>query len=230
MAASKHRVQPGRRAEVQQVRQQVDRVFRGSRTERRMKRNRIDDRKIKSEIFSVQLCNVFLRRSAQDFDDLDQLIHIGGGCKERSPDHDLSKNASGAPDVNLGRVIWTPEQEFGRSAVSRTYVGDIVLPFHQPLCAAEISELENSGFRIEQNIFRLDVPVADVLLVNVGQASEELVHHHFDQDGRDHSFGGLHLADESADGRRHELHDQTKKSFVLDISGPETNQICSFCT
>ena len=93
-----------------------------------------------------------------------------------------------------------------RSTVSRTEVRNIVFSFDKLFCAAKISQFQNSRFRIEKNIFRLDIAVADVLRVDVGKTPEELVHDQLGEDGRDHLLHGLHLAHVPAHGCGHELH------------------------
>lgn len=93
--------------------------------------------------------------------------------------------------------------------------------FDKLLCAAQISQFQNSSFRIEKNIFRLDVTVADVLCVDVCQTPEELVHDQLGEDGWDHLLQGLHLAHVPAHGCGHELHDKAQVNFFFAFSRPK---------
>ena len=55
-------------------------------------------------------------------------------------------------------------------------VWNIRFAANKVLRGAEIAQFQNGRFRIEQQILRLDVPVADAQTVNVGQSAEQLVH------------------------------------------------------
>lgn len=77
--------------------------------------------------------------------------------------------------TNLGGVVCGTENEFRRTIVTRADVRDIGFIFHQDLCASEIAQLENARGRVEKQVLRLYVSVADTLRVDVGEGAEKLV-------------------------------------------------------
>ena len=77
--------------------------------------------------------------------------------------------------TNLGGVIGGTENEFGRTVVPRANIRHVGLVLDQDLCAAEIAQLQDAGGGVEEQILRLDVPMADALRVDVGKRAEQLV-------------------------------------------------------
>ena len=57
---------------------------------------------------------------------------------------DQQANLTGAPHVDVGRVVCGSEDELGGAVVPRTDVGDVGLSADEVLRAAEIAELQNS--------------------------------------------------------------------------------------
>lgn len=57
------------------------------------------------------------------------------------------------------------------------------------LGAAEVAQLEDARLGVEQQVLRLDVPVADAQRVDVGQAAEQLVHVQLDEADGDRLLG-----------------------------------------
>ena len=54
-------------------------------------------------------------------------------------------NLTGAPHVDVGRVVCGSEDELGGAVVPRTDVGDVGLSADKVLRAAEIAQLQHSG-------------------------------------------------------------------------------------
>lgn len=46
----------------------------------------------------------------------------------------------------------------------------------QLLCAAKVAQLEYGRFRVKQQILRLDITMANAQRMDIGQASEQLIH------------------------------------------------------
>lgn len=74
--------------------------------------------------------------------------------------------------TNLGCVVRRSENQFWRSVVPGTDVGDVGLVLNQYLGAAEITEFQHPGARIQQQILWFDIAMADALRVDVGQSTE----------------------------------------------------------
>jgi hypothetical protein len=77
--------------------------------------------------------------------------------------------------TNLGSVVGGTKDQFRSSVVSGADIGDVGLIFYQYLGTTKVTELQNAGARIQQQVLGLDIAVADSLRVNVGQGTEELV-------------------------------------------------------
>ncbi len=65
--------------------------------------------------------------------------------------------------TNLGCVVGRAKDELGRPVIARANVRHIRLVLHQDLSAAKIAQLQHSGARVEEEVLRLDVAVADAL-------------------------------------------------------------------
>jgi hypothetical protein len=86
--------------------------------------------------------------------------------------------------TNLGSVIRGTENQFWCTVVPRANVGHIWFVFYQNLRTTKVTELQNAGRGVEQEVLRLDVAMADSLRVNVGEGAKELVDVELDfQDG-----------------------------------------------
>lgn len=96
--------------------------------------------------------------------------------------------------TNLCCVVGRAEDELRRPVVPRADVRDVGLILHQNLGATEIAQLEYAGGRIEKQVLRFDVAMADALRVNVGQRTEKLVDV---QLNLENGHGRLHLVEES---------------------------------
>ena len=77
--------------------------------------------------------------------------------------------------TNLRGIVRSSEDELGRPVVSRADVRDVRLVLHQNLCTSEVAELEDASARVEEQILRLDVAMADTLGMDVCQSSEKLL-------------------------------------------------------
>ena len=71
--------------------------------------------------------------------------------------------------TDLGGIVSSTEDEFWRTVVSRADVGDVWLILHQNLCRAKVTQLQNTGVRVQKQVLRLDISVTDTLRVDVGE-------------------------------------------------------------
>ena len=65
--------------------------------------------------------------------------------------------------TNLGGVIRRAKDELGRTIVARADIRNIGLIGNEDLGASKITELQHTGIRVEQQILRFDVTMADSL-------------------------------------------------------------------
>lgn len=104
---------------------------------------------------------------AQQFGDLPQLEH-GLLALENGLAHvHLAHDAAEPPDVNLGGVDAAADNQLGRPVVPRADVGNGGLVGLQDLGGAKVADLQEKRLRVDQNVRRLDVPVADLEGVQV---------------------------------------------------------------
>jgi hypothetical protein len=74
------------------------------------------------------------------------------------------------------------KNQLRRPLLATAYVTDIGLAADQPFRAAEVADLEHVRLRVDQQVLRLDIAVADVLRVDLGQRAHHLPRVDFDED------------------------------------------------
>lgn len=92
------------------------------------------------------------RRSPEDLNDLDHLVHVIAAVEEGLAGDHLGDHAAERPHVDLGSVLGALEDEFGSSVVARADIGDTFLPFAEDLGGTEVAELHVVGFFIDQYV------------------------------------------------------------------------------
>ena len=78
--------------------------------------------------------------------------------------------------TDVGRVVRCPKDELWRAVVAGTDVADVGLASNKDLRGAKIAELEDARSRVEKEVLRLDIAVANADGVDVHERAEELVH------------------------------------------------------
>lgn len=117
--------------------------------------------------------------------------------------------------TDLGSVVGRTKDQLGGSVVTRADVRNVWFILNQDLCAAEITELQNTSAWIQKEILWLNIAMADALGVYVGQSPEELVDVELHLKNR-HS--GLHLVEVSRSAvhrLRNILLHQVEVNFIL---------------
>ena len=74
--------------------------------------------------------------------------------------------------TNLGGIIRRAEDQLRRTIVPRANIRDIRLILNEDFGTPEIAKLEDTSVRIEQEILRLDIAMADTLRVDVCKRAE----------------------------------------------------------
>ena len=92
--------------------------------------------------------------------------------------------------TDVGRVVRRTKDELWRTVVAGADVADVGLACDENLGRAKVTELEDAGGRVEEEVLRLDVAMADADGVNVHERTEELVHIQLDLE---HGHGLLEL-------------------------------------
>lgn len=96
--------------------------------------------------------------------------------------------------TNFGRVVSGAENQLRSAVVSRTNVRDIGFVLHQNLGASKITKLEHTSVGVQEQVLRLDIPMANTLRMDIGKSTEKLVDIQLDlQDWH----GGLHFIEEA---------------------------------
>lgn len=76
-------------------------------------------------VLRVHRQNLRFRRSTQRFDDLNELVNIVAGNKQRLESKHLSNNAARGPHVNLSCVVSGTENQLRGSVASRTDISNV---------------------------------------------------------------------------------------------------------
>lgn len=77
--------------------------------------------------------------------------------------------------TDLGGIIGCAEDQLRGTIVPRTDIRHVRLVLDEDLGTPEITKLENTSVRIEQEILRLDIAMADTLRMDICQGTEQLV-------------------------------------------------------
>lgn len=116
---------------------------------------------VRALLLLVQV-DVFLRRSAQDLHDLDQLFLRTVARKDGLEGQQLHHNAARRPHVDLSAVVRGLQHQLRRAVVPRTDIGHVALLFIKDLRRAKIAHLQLIGLVVDQDVGRLEVAVADL--------------------------------------------------------------------
>ena len=92
--------------------------------------------------------------------------------------------------TDISGVVGRAEDEFRRTVVPGADVADVGLACDKNRGRAKVTELEDAGGRVKEEVMRLDVAMADADGVNVHERTEELVHIQLDLE---HGHGLLEL-------------------------------------
>lgn len=82
----------------------------------------------------------------------------------------VSKKRSAAP-TDVGHVVRSTKDQLWSSVVSRADIADVGLSSNEDLGRTEITQLQDTGRRVEQKVLGFDVPVTYSDRVNVGERS-----------------------------------------------------------
>jgi hypothetical protein len=129
------------------------------------------------------------RGRSEDLDDLDELVDAWFSREKGLAQHQLSHDTSRRPDIwkseinliirgipltNIGGVVGGTKDQLWSSVVSRADVADIWLASNENLGGSEITQHEDTGGGIEEEVLGFNVSVADSDRMDVGQRSEKL--------------------------------------------------------
>ena len=76
-------------------------------------------------VLGVHRQNLRFRRSTKRFDDLNKLVDIVAGNKQRLESKHLGNNTARGPHINLGCVVGGPENQLWGSVASRTDISNV---------------------------------------------------------------------------------------------------------
>ena len=164
--------------------------------------NAPNKRKTKRRVIRIHLVYFLSCRRSEYFDNFDELVDARVAGKKRLAEKQLGKNRSGAPNVCKSRrrpfflllkaalrpaVFWSlltdarcviggAEYELGCAIVARANIGDVWLAGRQNFRRAKIAQFDDRSFRVEKQILRLHVAMANARVVNVGERAKHLIH------------------------------------------------------
>lgn len=125
-------------------------------------------------VLRVHLLNLFQSGGAQNLDDLHQLINAGVAREEWTAQQEFTDDTASRPHVNADSVLGGTKDQFWCSVVAGTDVGDVGFARHENLSTAEVADLEDARLRIDQQVLWLNIAVANVPVVDVGQSANQL--------------------------------------------------------
>lgn len=117
--------------------------------------------------------------------------------------------------TDLRGVVRSTEDQLRSAIIPRANVRNVRLVLHQNLCAPEIAQFQHSGLRIQEEILRLDVAVADALRMDVCKGAEELVDVEFHFEYRHRGLELVEMARGTVDGLGHEFEHQVQVYFIF---------------
>jgi hypothetical protein len=198
-----------------------------------VERVRLDLRELVFHVVRVHGANLIPCGRTKNLDNLDKLIDTGLAREQWLSEHELCHYATGRPHIwfiqlvgfnfrrlntphtNLGGVVRCAEDQLGCAVVSGADVRHIGLVLYEDLCAAEIAKLEDTGCRVQKQVLRLDVSVADPLRVDVGEGAEKLVDVELDLKDRHDRLHLVEVARSAVDSLGDELEHEVQVDLVL---------------
>ena len=113
-------------------------------------------------------------RSAENAEDLEDLVDLGVTREEGLAGSHLGEDAPNGPHVDTGRVLATTKQNFGRAVPESNYfVGVSAERNTEGASQTEIGQLQ-VALLVNEQVLRLEVTVQDAVGVAVARALEEL--------------------------------------------------------
>lgn len=114
------------------------------------------------------LLDFFAVERAQDPEDGEQLVPFGFSLENGGQQEQLGHDASNSPDVNCRRVFGEAQDKLRRPIIPGDYIGRVFAIWIDDLAAPKVTNLDDSILR-QQHILRLQVPVSNILLMDVLQ-------------------------------------------------------------
>ena len=74
--------------------------------------------------------------------------------------------------TDVGGVVRRSKDQLWGSVIPGTDVADVGLSRNQDLGRTKVTQFEDAGGRVEQEVLRLDIPVTNANRVDVGQGPE----------------------------------------------------------
>jgi len=148
---------------------QIHGLRRCARAEHLAPRMGLDLGELELGVVLVHALNFFPGRSANNFDNFNELVDVGFAGEERLPKDHLGQNTTERPRVNVGRVVGGAKDQLRGSIVPRANVGNVRFPSHQGLCAAEVAKLHDMRHWVQEEVLRLDVAVTNTQLMDVSK-------------------------------------------------------------
>ena len=104
----------------------------------------------------------------QDPEDGKQLIPLGFPLENGRQQKQLGHDASNRPNVNCRRVFGKAKDKLRRPIIPGDYIGRVFAIRVDDLTAPKVTDLDHSILR-QQDVLRLEVPMRNILLMNVLQ-------------------------------------------------------------
>lgn len=160
-----------------------------------------DLRELVFHVVGVHRLDLFSGWCAENLDDFHQLIDATLAGEEWLPQHQLRHHTTGRPYVcpgdassgphavlatltNIRRIVGSAENEFWCTVVPRANITDVGLARHKNLCRPKVTQLQNPGSGVQEQVLGFDITMADANRMDVSQGTQELIHVQFDLEGR----------------------------------------------
>lgn len=114
------------------------------------------------------LLDFFTAERTQDPENGKQLISLSFSLENGRQQKQLSNDASNRPNVNCRRVFGKAKDKLRRPIIPGDYIGRVFSIRIDDLTAPKVTNLDYSVLR-QQHVFRLEVPMSNILLMNVLQ-------------------------------------------------------------
>lgn len=113
--------------------------------------------------------------SAENFDDLYELVDTGLTWEDRLAQHEFSDDAADRPDIDTGGVIRIAKDELRRAIVAGADVTYVRLTRDQLFGTTEVAQFEDVASVVAEDVLRLNVSMANTLRMDVGDRAHQLV-------------------------------------------------------
>lgn len=122
---------------------------------------------------------------------------------------------SGSILTDIGRIVCGTKDEFWSAVVPGADVADVGFPCNEDFGTTKVTQLENTGLWVQEQVLGFNVTMANADRMNVRERAEKLIHVKLDLKNRHWLFKLNIVSARAIDSLRDKLEDEVQVHFIL---------------